>query len=165
METRQENIEGVGELSMMDLTRECLRMSPDRVVLGEVRGGEALYMLKAMSQGNDGSMCTIHADSAYGVADRVRGYCAEANNGIPMPVIDGFFRNAVDLLVHLKVLPGPDRRRVISSILEVQKDADENIRYNELFTAQPDDVATPASPPSEPIRERLRIAGLSIYPW
>ena len=59
METRQANVEGVGELTMLELTRECLRMSPDRVVLGEVRGGEALYMLKAMSQGNDGSMCTI----------------------------------------------------------------------------------------------------------
>ena len=165
METRQANVEGVGELTMLDLTRECLRMSPDRVVLGEVRGGEALYMLKAMSQGNDGSMCSIHADSAYGVADRVRGYCAEANNGIPMPVIDGFFRNAVDLIIHVKILPGPERRRVISSILEVQKDSGENVRYNELFSPMPHDVAAPSSPPSEKLRERLIIAGMQVSPW
>ncbi len=136
METRQANIEGVGELSMMDLTRECLRMSPDRVVVGEVRGAEALYMLKAMSQGNDGSMCTVHADSARSVADRVRGYCAEGLSNIPMTVIDSFYRNAVDLVVHLVVLP--DRRRVVSSIIEVQKDAGEGIRYNEIFAPAAD---------------------------
>lgn len=165
METRQANVEGQGELTMLELTRECLRMSPDRVVLGEVRGGEALYMLKAMSQGNDGSMCSIHADSAYSVADRVRGYCAEANNGIPMAVIDGFFRNAVDLIVHVRMLPGEQRRRVISSILEVQKDSGENVRYNELFTPHPNDIATASSPPSDKLRERLMIAGMHVNPW
>lgn len=157
METRQANVEGVGELTMMDLTRECLRMSPDRVVLGEVRGAEALYMMKAMSQGNDGSMCTVHADSARGVADRIRGYCAEGLNEIPMSVIDGFYRNAVDLVVHLKVLP--DKRRVVSSIVEVQKDSGEGIRYNELFAPQVDATAVRHTPPSEFLSERLRFAG------
>jgi len=163
METRQANVEGVGELTMMELTRECLRMSPDRVVLGEVRGAEALYMLKAMSQGNDGSMCTLHADSAYGVADRIRGYVAEGTTGLPMPVIDGFFRNAVDLIVHLRVLP--DRRRVVSSIVEVQKDFDEGVRYNELFAAQTNGIGTPATMPSQRLLEKLRFGGLEIYPW
>ncbi len=163
METRQANMEGVGELTMMDLTRECLRMSPDRVVVGEVRGAEARYMLKSMSQGNDGSMCTVHADSARGVADRVRGYCAEGRSEIPMSVIDGFYRNAVDLVVHLKVLP--DKRRVVSSIVEVQKDADEGIRYNEVFAEQVDGPAVASVPPSEGLRERLRFAGLERSPW
>ena len=159
METRQANVEGVGELSMMDLTRECLRMSPDRVVLGEVRGAEALYMMKAMSQGNDGSMCTVHADSARGVADRIRGYCAEGLNEIPMSVIDGFYRNAVDLVVHLKVLP--DMRRVVSSIVEVQKDSADGIRYNELFAPRVDGTAVEATPPSDFLAQRLRFAGWS----
>jgi pilus assembly protein CpaF len=163
METRQANMEGVGELTMMDLTRECLRMSPDRVVVGEVRGAEALYMMKAMSQGNDGSMCTVHADSARGVADRVRGYCAEGLNEIPMSVIDGFYRNAVDLVVHLKVLP--DRRRVVSSIVEVQKDSAEGIRYNELFAPQVDGPAVASVPPSEELVERLSFAGLQGGVW
>jgi len=163
METRQANVEGVGELTMMELTRECLRMSPDRVVLGEVRGAEALYMLKAMSQGNDGSMCTLHADSAYGVADRIRGYVAEGTTGLPMSVIDGFYRNAVDLVVHLRVLP--DRRRVVSSIIEVQKDFDEGVRYNELFSPRPDGVGTPHTPPSPQLLAKLQFGGLDVNPW
>ena len=163
METRQANIEGVGELTMLDLTRECLRMSPDRVVVGEVRGAEALYMLKAMSQGNDGSMCTVHADSARGVADRIRGYCAEGLADIPMAVIDSFYRNAVDLVVHLKMLP--DHRRVVSSIVEVQKDSDEGIRYNELFTPRVDGPAVASVPPSDFLQQRLRAAKLAVSPW
>lgn len=163
METRQANVEGVGELTMMELTRECLRMSPDRVVLGEVRGAEALYMLKAMSQGNDGSMCTLHADSAYGVADRIRGYVSEGTSGLPMEVIDGFFRNAVNLIVHLKVLP--DKRRVVSSILEVQKDFDAGVRYNELYSPQVNGIAVPATAPTPQLLERLHFAGLGVHPW
>jgi len=163
METRQANVEGVGELTMMELTRECLRMSPDRVVLGEVRGAEALYMLKAMSQGNDGSMCTLHADSAYGVADRIRGYVAEGTSGLPMGVIDGFFRNAVDLVVHLKVLP--DRRRVVSSIIEVQKDFDEGVRYNELFAPRLDGPGVASTMPSTRLLEKLQSGGLAVHPW
>lgn len=163
METRQANIEGVGELTMMDLTRECLRMSPDRVIVGEVRGAEALYMLKAMSQGNDGSMCTVHADSARSVSDRIRGYCAEGLGAIPMSVIDSFYRNAVDLVIHLKVQP--DRRRVVSSIVEVQKDASEGVRYNELYAPCPDGPAVPSVPPSDGLLERLLAAGLVARPW
>ena len=163
METRQANVEGVGELNMMDLTRECLRMSPDRVIVGEVRGAEALYMLKAMSQGNDGSMCTVHADSARGVADRVRGYCAEGLSDIPMTVIDSFYRNAVDIVVHLKVLP--DRRRVVSSIVEVQKDSGEGVRYNELFAPGIDGPAVASVRPSQRLYERLVAAGLVSPPW
>ena len=163
METRQANVEGVGALTMMELTRECLRMSPDRVVLGEVRGAEALYMLKAMSQGNDGSMCTLHADSAYGVADRIRGYVSEGTAGLPMTVIDGFFRNAVHLIVHLKVCT--DRRRVVSSIVEVQKDFDVGIRYNEIYSSKPDELARPATPPSPQLLERLQHGGLKVNPW
>jgi len=163
METRQANVEGVGQLNMMDLTRECLRMSPDRVIIGEVRGAEALYMLKAMSQGNDGSMCTLHADSAEGVADRIRGYCAEGIANIPMSVIDGFYRNAVDLVVHLRLLP--DRRRVVGSIVEVEKDHAEGIRYNVLFGEQLEGIGTPQIPPSERLQRRLVNAGMTVWPW
>lgn len=163
METRQSNLEGVGGLDMMDLTRECLRMTPDRVVLGEVRGAEALYMLKAMSQGNDGSMCTIHSNSARGVLDRVRGYVAEGTSGIPMSVIDGFYRNAVDLVVHLKVLG--DRRRVISSVIEVQKDIDEGVRYNNLVEEQDEAMGQWATAPSPQLQTRLASGGLEVSPW
>ena len=119
--------------------------------------------IRDRSQGNDGSMCTLHADSAYGVADRIRGYVAEGTTGLPMPVIDGFFRNAVDLVVHLKVLP--DRRRVVSSIIEVQKDFDEGVRYNELFSHNFDGPARPATAPSAQLMEKLHHGGLKVNPW
>ena len=64
LETREANVEGAGEITMRDLARHALRMAPDRVIVGEVRGGEVLEMLLAMSQGNDGSLCTLHADSS-----------------------------------------------------------------------------------------------------
>ena len=158
METRQANNEGQGELTMMELTRECLRMSPDRVVIGEVRGAEALYMLKAMSQGNDGSMCTLHADSARGVASRIRAYCAEGAHGLPISVIDSFFVNAVDLILHIRQLP--NRKRVVSAIVEVEKSEGEVIQYNEIFAERPDRVAEFETMPSERLLGRLRAAGL-----
>lgn len=164
METRQANVEGVGEITMMDLTRECLRMSPDRVVVGEVRGAEALHMLKAMSQGNDGSMCTIHADSATSVLDRIRGYVAEGSAGIPMSVIDGFFGNAVDLVVHLRLLP-EQRRRVVAEIVEVIRNDDDAVRHRPLYSDTAGDMASPANPPTPLLLDRLRLAGMEASPW
>jgi len=164
METRQANVEGVGDINMMDLTRECLRMSPDRVVIGEVRGAEALYMLKAMSQGNDGSMCTVHAESAQGVADRIRGYCAEGISNIPMSVIDGFYGTAVDLVVHLQVDP-TTRRRLVTSIVEVLRTQEEMVRYNELFSPRPGDYPKPTNRPTPELMAKLRHAGMQVNPW
>ncbi len=158
METRQANNEGEGELSMLELTRECLRMSPDRVVIGEVRGAEALYMLKAMSQGNDGSMCTLHADSARGVASRVRAYCAEGAHGLPTSVIDSFFINAVDLIIHIRQLP--NRKRVVSAIFEIEKSEGDVVLYNEVFAERPDRTAEFETMPSTRLMARLRAAGL-----
>lgn len=159
METREPNIEGVGEISMMDLTREVLRMSPDRVVVGEVRGAEALSMLKAMSQGNDGSMCSIHADSARGVATRLRGYVAEGAGNLPLAVTDGLFSAAVDLVVHLRV--AADRRRVVETVVEVEKSFDGEARYNDLFAAEPDGMARPVGRPTDRLMTRLRAAGMN----
>ncbi len=158
METREANLEGIGEISMMDLTREVLRMSPDRVIVGEVRGAEALYMLKAMSQGNDGSMCTVHADSARGVARRLRGYVAEGFANMPLAVTDSVFKAAVDLVVHLKVLE--NRRRVVASVLEVEKSFDDDLRYIELFAAPSQGLARFVDRPTEQLLARLREAGM-----
>ena len=158
METRDANLEGVGEISMMDLTREVLRMSPDRVIVGEVRGAEALYMLKAMSQGNDGSMCSVHADSARGVASRLRGYVAEGAANIPPAVTDSFFNAAVDLIVHLNLLE--DRRRVVGSVLEVEKSFDDETRYNDLFAATTQGPARLVGRPTDALLARLLKAGM-----
>ena len=156
LETRQANSEGVGGITMLELTRECLRMSPDRVVLGEVRGAEALYMLKAMSQGNDGSMCTLHSESAVGVVDRVRGYVAEGSTGLSTSVIDGFYRNAVDLVVQLRVLT--DRQRIVTSIVEVQRDNDSGVRHNELFVSTGDELARQQMNPSPRLMDRMAMS-------
>lgn len=158
METRDANIEGQGEITMRDLTRECLRMSPDRVVVGEVRGAEALYMLKAMGQGNDGSMCTVHADSARNVASRIRGYCAEDAGSLPVSVIDSFYRNAVDLVVHLTLLP--DRTRVVASIVEVDKSIEDATHQTEIFGDSLDGPAKLVTRPSERLVQRLLRAGM-----
>ena len=163
LETRDANVEGVGEITMADLTRECLRMSPDRVVVGEVRGGEALAMLKAMGQGNDGSMCTLHADSARGVHPRLRGYCAEAASGLPTSAVDQFFRTAVDLVIHLE--RRPDRRRVVTSLVEVVDDSQEGVRWNDLFVAAPSDTARVATRPSEGLHQRLVSSGRDLDRW
>ena len=158
METREPNIEGVGEISMMDLTREVLRMSPDRVVVGEVRGAEALYMLKAMSQGNDGSMCSVHADAAQGVAARLRTYVSEGPGHLPLAVTDSLFNAAVDLVVHLRVLA--DRRRVVESVIEIEKTYSDETRYNELFLAGAGGPAVLAGRPTERLLARLLAAGM-----
>lgn len=164
METRQANVEGVGQITMMELTRECLRMSPDRVVIGEVRGAEALYMLKAMSQGNDGSMCTIHAKSARDVADRVRGYCAEGVANLPVSVIDGFYGSAVDLVLHLRVDP-ETKRRLVTSIVEVLRNEAGDVLYNELYSGRPGDYPKPVNQPTPEVMDRLRHAGMEVSPW
>lgn len=158
METREANLEGVGAISMVDLTREVLRMSPDRVVVGEVRGAEALSMLKAMGQGNDGSMCTIHADSAFGVAGRLRIYVAEGTAGLPVTAVDALTASAVDLVVHLKTVEG--RRRVVSSVVELEKTLDNRLEYSEMFVEGKGGLARLALPPSQRLLDRLVAAGL-----
>lgn len=175
METRDANAGGTGAFTMLDLTRECLRMSPDRVVLGEVRGAEALYMLKAMSQGNDGSMCSIHAESAEGTADRVRTYCAEGSSLLPLGVIDALYRNAVHLVVHISMIPDDERpgkkRRIVSHIVEVVKgtyagNGTETTEYRNLFGKKVGKLAAVNDSdhePSEALMERLSAAGCP--PW
>lgn len=163
LETRDANVEGVGAITMADLTRECLRMSPDRVVVGEVRGGEALAMLKAMGQGNDGSMCTLHAESTRGVHARLRGYCAEAASGLPTSAVDQFFRSAVHLVIHLRRLS--DRRRIVTGLSEVVSDAHDGVRWNDLFVASGDDTARLHTAPSDELFARCAGVGAGTERW
>ncbi|NDC91288.1 MAG: CpaF family protein, partial [Acidimicrobiia bacterium] len=84
LQSRPANIEGQGEITLADLTRMALRMDPDRVIVGEVRGAEAFPMLLAMSQGNNGSMCTMHADSTRSVFPKLAAYVSMASTGLPI---------------------------------------------------------------------------------
>jgi len=88
LQSRAANMEGHGEITMADLTRMALRMDPDRVVVGEVRGAEAFPMLLAMSQGNNGSMCTLHADSARTVFPKLLAYVAMSGSGLPSDTVN-----------------------------------------------------------------------------
>ena len=125
------NIEGHGEITMADLTRMALRMDPDRVVVGEVRGGEAFPMLLAMSQGNNGSMCTLHADSARSVFPKLLAYVSMASTGVPTETVNLLIASAIHFVVHVEVR---DNVRRITSIHEVVDADGTAIVSNEVYS-------------------------------
>ncbi len=143
LQSRPPNIEGQGEIALADLTRMALRMDPDRVVVGEVRGSEAFPMLLAMSQGNNGSMCTLHADSTRSVFPKLAAYVSMANTGLPVDVVNLVIANAVHLVVHIELSAGMRR---ITSVREVVDADGPRIVSNEIFEAReggPPDVGYP----------------------
>ncbi len=146
IEAREANTEGVGAFTLADGVRAGLRMDPDRVIVGEVRGGEVLPMLLAMSQGNDGSMCSIHADSSKGVFSRLAMYAAMTRERLNPNVTNLLVANAVDLIMHLGWVGGVRRA---TSVREVTGVADSGqIASNEIWSPGPDGRAEPATPPN-----------------
>lgn len=132
LQARGANIEGQGEISMADLTRMALRMDPDRVIVGEVRGGEAFDMLLAMSQGNNGSMCTLHADSARSVFPKLLAYVSMAAMGVPTETVNLLISSSIHLVVHVQMVDGSRR---VSSIHEVVGSEGDVIISNEVYSA------------------------------
>lgn len=130
LQARTANTEGRGEVTLADLTRMALRMDPDRVIVGEVRGPEALPMLLAMSQGNNGSMCTIHADSSRTVFPKLVAYVSMGSSGIPAETVNLLVASAVHFIVHVETRGA---RRVVSSIREVVDADGLTIVSNEVF--------------------------------
>ena len=100
LQSRPANIEGHGEITLADLTRMALRMDPDRVIVGEVRGAEAFPMLLAMSQGNNGSMCTMHADSTRSVFPKLAAYVSMASTGLPIDTVNLLLASALHFEFH-----------------------------------------------------------------
>lgn len=135
LETKQANVEGTGEYTIRDLVRNALRMRPDRVVVGECRGAEALDMLQAMNTGHDGSLTTIHANSATDVILRLEVLVQMAAD-LPITSIRRQIAAAIDLVVQLTRLR--DGRRVVSQITEyVEYDSEiEQIRTRDIFALQ-----------------------------
>ena len=131
LQARTANIEGQGEITMADLTRMALRMDPDRVIVGEVRGGEAFPMLLAMSQGNNGSMCTLHADSARSVFPKLLAYVSMASTGVPTETVNLLIASAIHFVVHIEVR---DNVRRITSIHEVVDADGTAIVSNEVYS-------------------------------
>lgn len=116
---------------MADLTKMALRMDPDRVVVGEVRGAEAFPMLMAMSQGNNGSMCTMHADSTRTVFPKLVAYVSMASMGLPTETVNMLVASAVHFVIHIEMRDGMRR---ISSIREVVDADGTSIISNEVYS-------------------------------
>jgi pilus assembly protein CpaF len=110
LEYRPPNIEGKGEVTIRDLVRNALRMRPDRIVVGEVRGGEALDMLQAMNTGHDGSLSTVHANSPRDVLSRLETMVLMAGVDIPVRAIREQTSSAINLIVHQARLKDGTRR-------------------------------------------------------
>jgi pilus assembly protein CpaF len=131
LETRPPNIEGKGQITQRDLLRNCLRMRPDRIIVGEVRGSEALDMLQAMNTGHEGSMTTIHANSTRDALSRLETMISMAGFDLPIISIRQQFAAAVNILVQASRLQG-GRRRVmsISEVLGMEGDV---VTMQEIF--------------------------------
>ena len=124
LETKPPNVEGAGQYTIRDLVRNALRMRPDRIIVGECRGPEALDMIQAMNTGHDGSMTTVHANSAREVIERLEVLVLMAAD-LPIASIHRQLVSAVDLIVHISRLPGG--RRAVTQIAEVTRvDPDTN---------------------------------------
>ncbi len=143
LQSRPANIEGRGAVSMVDLTRMALRMDPDRVVVGEVRGAEAFPMLMAMSQGNNGSMCTMHADSTRTVFPKLAAYVSMAEMGLPVETVNLLLATALHFVIHIETIAGVRR---ISSVREVVDADGTRIVSNEVFKPGLDGRAVPGYP-------------------
>lgn len=130
MEARPPNIEGNGEITIRDLVKSALRMRPDRIVVGEVRGGEAIDMLQAMNTGHDGSLTTGHANSSKDMLSRLETMVLTSGIEIPLLSIKQQIASAVDIIVFLKKLP--DGSRVLDEVIEILGVEDLEIKTNQL---------------------------------
>ena len=138
LEARPKNIEGEGEVPIRELVRNSLRMRPDRIIVGEVRGSEALDMLQAMNTGHDGSLCTVHANSPRDALSRVETMVLMAGFDLPVRAIRGQVASALDLIVHLERLE--DGSRKVTCITEVQRMESDVITLQDLFEFKIDQV-------------------------
>jgi pilus assembly protein CpaF len=134
METRPPNIEGVGHVPQRELVRNALRMRPDRIIVGEVRGPEAFDMLQAMNTGHDGSMSTVHANSPRDALYRVENMVMMANLNLPLKAIRMHVASALNLIVHIERMRDGIRR--VQNIAEIAGMEGDTITARELFTFQ-----------------------------
>jgi pilus assembly protein CpaF len=136
LECRPQNIEGGGEVTIRDLVRNSLRMRPDRIVVGEVRGPEALDMLQALNTGHDGSLSTLHANSPRDALARLETMVLMAGYDLPLRAIRQQIASALDVIIHIERMH--DGTRKVTSITEVQRMESDVITLQELFRFQVD---------------------------
>src|SRR5205807_8964999 len=138
LEARPKNIEGSGEITIRQLVRNSLRMRPDRIIVGEVRGPETLDMLQAMNTGHDGSLTTVHANAPRDALARIETMVLMAGFELPLRAIRGQVCSALDLIVQLDRLEDGSRR--VTSITEVQRMESEVITLQDIYTFKIDQV-------------------------
>ena len=131
LETRPANIEGKGEISQRDLVKNALRMRPDRIVVGEVRGAETLDMLQAMNTGHDGSLTTVHANSARDALTRIETMVAMSGFDLPSKALRYYISSALDVIVQLSRLS--DGSRKVVSVQEVNGMEGDVVTMQEIF--------------------------------
>jgi pilus assembly protein CpaF len=153
LEARPKNIEGEGEIPIRELVRNSLRMRPDRIIVGEVRGAEALDMLQAMNTGHDGSLSTVHANSTRDALARIETMVLMAGYDLPISAIRQQVTSALDLIVHLERLEDGSRR--VTAITELQRMESDVITLQDLFTFKVDRVT-----PDRSVLGALRPTGL-----
>ncbi len=131
LETREPNIEGMGETTQRDLVRNSLRMRPDRIIIGEVRGPEALDMLQAMNTGHEGSLTTIHANDTRDALSRLEMMIAMSGFELPLPVVRQYIAAGIRLVVQAARLKGGVRR--VTRISEITDVSDGSYQINDIF--------------------------------
>ena len=140
LETRNANASGAGQITIRDLIKSSLRMRPERIVVGEVRGGEALDMLQAMNTGHDGSLSTGHANSTQDMLSRLETMVLQGSAGLPLEAIRQQIASAVDIIIHLSRLR--DKSRKTMEITEVVGYENGKIILNPLYVFEEDENST-----------------------
>ena len=140
LETRNANASGHGAVSIRDLIKSSLRMRPERIIVGEVRGGEALDMLQAMNTGHDGSLSTGHANSTRDMLSRLETMVLQGADGLPLEAIRQQIASAVDVMIHLSRLRDKSRRTM--EICEVLGYEDGEIQLNTIYEFVEDEHST-----------------------
>jgi len=165
LETRPASVEGTPAFTARDLVRNALRMRPDRLIIGEVRGGEALDLIQAMNTGHNGSLSTLHANGCHDALHRLETLVLMAGLGLPLAAVRAHLLSAVDLIVHIERMEGG--RRLVTSVAEpigpavcsdgaddpAASAAGEGPRVRILFEGE------------EPVADPIRPARLRSAPW
>jgi pilus assembly protein CpaF len=161
LEARMKNIEGEGEVIIRDLVRNSLRMRPDRIIVGEVRGAEALDMLQAMNTGHDGSLSTVHANSPRDALARLETMVLMAGFELPVRAIRQQVSSALDMIVHLERLEDGSRR--VTAITEVQRMEADVITLQDIYKFQVDEVQDDGTMTGQLRSTGLRMASMGKF--
>jgi pilus assembly protein CpaF len=161
LEARPPNIEGQGEVRIRELVRNALRMRPDRIIVGEVRGAETLDMLQAMNTGHEGSLTTIHANSPRDALSRLETLVLTAGVDLPLRAIREQIASAFDLLIQISRLVDGSRR--ITNVTEVLRMESDVITLQDIFIAKPPDEDSPSAGRTLSLLSPLACTGLKPH--